>query len=283
MARTARRSRTDEMAFIIDHPMISRFLFYPRMLTRDHFPKIEYGSIHTFPSGDGEEISAYWYKPHKDSPTILMFHGNGEVITDYLYDFHEIIASLGANFAIVDYRGYGLSHGEPTLSAVLEDSHAAWSYFTEKLGLKPSDIILFGRSLGSIPALELASSDGRDSLGVIIESGIAGFHRWIDRIGPMIQRMNLDLEFDALKDELKKYLDHESKVSKISRPMLIMHTEHDQIVPSWNAHDLYSWADPKKTFLKIFPEGDHNTIFFTNAEEYFGILNEFISNLKQGN
>jgi pimeloyl-ACP methyl ester carboxylesterase len=269
------------MSKIIDHPLITGFLFYPRPLRRDDFPEIQHGSIHTFasgPSGDQDMISAYWYKPLKDAPTLLMFHGNGEVITDYLYDFHLAIEAIGANYAVVDYRGYGLSQGRPGLSAILEDSHAAWSYFTGELGLKASEIILMGRSLGSIPGLELASTSGRDCRGVIIESGIAGFHRWIERVGPMIERMGLD--FEALKQALLRDLDHQAKVRKINRPMLIMHTENDQIVPSWNARDLYSWADPNRTTLNIFPQGDHNTIFFTNAREYFQSIAEFIRGLK---
>ncbi len=265
------------MSSLIDSPLLTSFLFYPRTLIREDFPELEHGSIHTFPSG-GDEISAYWYRPLESAPTILMFHGNGEVATDYLYDFHEAMASLGVNFAVVDYRGYGLSRGSPSLSAILEDAHASWSHFTGKLGLKPSEIILLGRSLGSIPALELASSSGGDCRGLVIESGIAGFYRWIERMEPMLQRMGVDV--DALKKALKESLDHEAKVRKIKRPMLIMHTEHDQIVPSWNARDIYSWADPEKTTLKIFPQGDHNTIFFINAREYFQTLMEFIKSLE---
>ena len=263
---------------IIDHPLLNQFLFYPRSLSEEDFPSLRQGSLHRFVSGDSDRITAYWYRPLPEAPTVLMFHGNGEVITDYLYDFHRAIEEAGANFAIVDYRGYGLSQGQPSLSAILEDGHAAWAHFTRTLGLPASQIILMGRSLGSIPALELASSSGRDCRGVIIESGIAGFSRWIEPMKPMLG--GLGLNHEALVQDLARTLDHEAKVKKIKRPLLILHTEGDRIVPSWNARDLYRWADPKLTTLKIFPLGDHNTIFFINAAEYFQTIGEFIGNLR---
>lgn len=264
------------MKSIIDHPLISRFLFYPRSLERTDFPDMDSGSIHTYESGSDNIISAYWYRPLGGAPTLLMFHGNGEVITDYLYDYHRVIESIGLNYAIVDYRGYGLSSGTPSLSGLLEDAHATWSYFTEKLDLDPGDIILMGRSLGSIPALEIASTSARGCRAVIIESGIAALHRWVESMKPILESTGLD--FKKLSEELRRNLDHKAKVEKISRPMLIMHTELDHIVPSWNARDLYSWANPKTTVLKIFPQGDHNTIFYMNAEEYFKTIKEFTAN-----
>jgi len=263
---------------IIDHPLINQFLFYPRPLDERDFPSLPHGSLHRFASGKGQTISAYWYRPLPDAPTVLMFHGNGEVVTDYLFDFHHAIEEAGANFAVMDYRGYGLSEGEPSLSAILEDGRAAWSYFTETLGLPASRIIVMGRSLGSIPALEIASGVGRACRGVIIESGIAGFSRWIESMEPMLLGMGLD--FQELSRELARVLDHEAKVKKIHSPLLILHTEGDIIVPSWNARELFRWAEPTRTTLKIFPLGDHNTIFFINAAEYFETLGAFIGKLR---
>ena len=266
------------MSRMIDHPLINQFLFYPRALREQDFPSLPQGSLHRFASGNGALITAYWYRPLPNAPTVLMFHGNGEVITDYLDDFHRAIEAAGANLAVVDYRGYGLSQGEPSLSAILEDGRAAWSHFTGTLGLPASQIVVMGRSLGSIPALELASGAGQGCRGVIIESGIAGFSRWIESLEPMLMGMGLD--FQELRRDLAQALDHEAKVKKTKSPLLILHTEGDRIVPSWNARELYGWADPSRTSLKIFPRGDHNTIFFINAAEYFQTIGDFIQNLQ---
>jgi len=263
----------------MDNPLISQFLFYPRSVSRAEIPDLPGGSVHIFPSGKGEKISAYLYRPLPDSPVVLMFHGNGEVITDYINEFLDAMHKIGLNLCVVDYRGYGLSEGEPCLSAILEDAHAAWNYFTGVVGIPANRILLLGRSMGSIPAIELASAHGDEYLGLVIESGIAGFHLWIDRMGAMIRQIGIDAE--ALKLSLMGNLDHQKKIKRVRRPMLILHTEHDGIVPSENALQLYSWANPETTALKIFPEGDHNTIFYYNGREYLDLLKQFVDKIKE--
>ena len=56
-------------------------------------------------------------------------------------------------------------------------------------------------------------------------------------------------------------------------------TETLALPASWNACELFRWADPARTTLKIFPLGDHNTIFFVNAAEYFQTLGDFFRRL----
>lgn len=263
----------------MDDPLISQFLFYPRSVSRAEIPDLTGGSVHIFPSGDGEKISAYLYRTLPDNPVVLMFHGNGEVITDYINEFLEAMRGIGLNLCVVDYRGYGLSEGEPCLSAILEDAHATWNYLTGELGIPAGRIVLLGRSMGSIPAIELAAARGDEYMGLVVESGIAGFHHWIDRMGVMIRQMGIDM--DSLKESLMRNLDHEKKIKRVRRPLLILHTQHDGIVPSENALELYSWANPDTAALKIFPEGDHNTIFYYNGNEYLELLKQFIDAIKK--
>jgi len=262
------------MSGYIDHPLLTSFLFYPRAISQAEIPPIEHGALHIFPSGDNEKISAYLYRPMPEAPTLLLFHGNGEVITDYIGDFGAIFAQIGLNMCVVDYRGYGLSEGSPSLSRILEDGRAAWDYFTKILG---DNIVLFGRSMGSIPAIDIASQAGGKYLGLIIESGIAGFDRWIERMEPLIARAGIDVA--ALKSDLRKNLDHRDKIQKVKKPILILHTEMDSIVPSWNARDLYEWAGADKAELHIFEEGDHNSIFYYNGEQYLELVRNFISRI----
>lgn len=261
----------------MDDPLINQFLFYPRSISRAEIPDLEHGSVHTFPSGGGERISAYLYRPLPDRPVVLMFHGNGEVMTDYINEFLYAMRGIGLNFCVVDYRGYGLGDGDPCLSAILEDGRAAWDYFTGEVGIPAERIVLLGRSMGSIPALELASAHSDEFMGLVVESGIAGFHRWIDRMEMMIQQMGIDAE--ALKESLMRNLDHEKKIKAVQRPILILHTENDGIVPSQNARMLYEWAGPERATLNIFPMGDHNTIFYYNGEEYLELLKKFVEKI----
>jgi len=259
----------------MDHEILTQFLFYPRPISESEIPPSEHGTVHRYESGNGEKISAYLYRSLPDAPTALFFHGNGEVLSDYAGDLTMMFSRIGVNLCVVDYRGYGLSEGAPSLSKILEDGRATWDYFTGEVGIAPEDIILFGRSMGSIPAIDLASSVDNKFKCLIVESGISGFERWIERLEPMIKQLGMDI--DALKADLRKNLDHKAKIDKVEKPILILHTERDSIVPSWNARDLYEWAGPEKAKIKIFERGDHNSIFYYNGDKYLEIVRNFMA------
>lgn len=261
---------------IIDHPLINDVLFYPRAITEADVPEDKAGRIEMIPAGE-DELGAYWYRPLPDAPTVLFFHGNGEVMTDYLYDYHQAVRALGANFMVVDYRGYGLSTGSPALSRLLEDARAAWAHVTGAMGLDPKDIIVMGRSLGSLAALEIASGVGREAKALIIESGIARFDSWIDRMGPMLEKLGLDVP--QLKSALFEAFNHEDKIKSFPAPVLIMHAPHDEIVSVEQGRQLAAWADPSRTTLHVFPAGGHNDIHLLNRDEYFQVVSGFLAGL----
>lgn len=261
---------------LLDQPLITEVLFYPRRLTEREAPADDRGSIQLIPAGE-DRLGAYWHRPHQSGPTMLFFHGNGEVMTDYLFGFHQEIERLGANFLVVDYRGYGLSNGSPTLSRLLEDARAAWEHVTGTLRLPPREIIVMGRSLGSLAALEIASGPGREAKALIIESGIGRFDHWIDRMGPMLERLGMDVL--GLKQALAAAFNQEAKIKAFPGPVLVMHAPNDEIVPVSHGRDLGAWADPTRSTLHIFPRGGHNDIQFYNRDEYFETLKEFLSRI----
>lgn len=267
------RNLTDADRQMLDHTLITDVLFYPRRIDKSQVPDHDCGEKVMIDAGD-VELGAYWFKPVENVPTVLLFHGNGEIMTDYLYDFHDHIAALGYNFMVADYRGYGLSTGSPSLSTLLDDVHAVWEYLTEKRGTAPEDIIVMGRSLGSLAALELASGPARDARALVIESGIGSFAGWIDRMAPMLEGLQVDVE--ALKSALKKGFDHEEKIKRYNGKVLVMHAPQDEIVPVGQGKQLARWGGEERTRLHIFPRGGHNDIMFLNGEEYFRVLGEFL-------
>ncbi|MFO8058823.1 MAG: alpha/beta hydrolase [bacterium] len=259
----------------IDHPLITEVLFFPRRISEHDLPKDPNGRVERIPAGN-DTLGAYWYRPFPESPTVLFFHGNGEVISDYLMDFHGFLEKLSLNFLPVDYRGYGLSTGSPCLSAMLEDARAAWDYAVSELGLSSRDIIIMGRSLGSLAALEIAGGPGKDARALVIESGIARFDNWIKRMEYLLQQMGVDVEL--LRKALNQAFDHQTKIRSYKGPLLVMHAPNDEIVPVEQGKQLASWADPEKTTLHVFPRGGHNDIQIFNREEYFRVLADFINN-----
>jgi hypothetical protein len=261
---------------ILDHPLITDVLFYPRKLREDEVREDRRGRIVYIPAGE-DKLGAYYFEPHPGAPTVLFFHGNGEVMTDYLYDYHEQVAALGLNFMVVDYRGYGLSTGAPSLTRLLEDARAAWDHVTGLLGLRPERVIVMGRSLGSLCALEIVHHARGNARALIIESGIARFDDWINRMAPLLERLGLDVPL--LKSALRSAFHNEAKIKAASCPVLVMHASRDEIVPVEQGRALASWSDPQRTILHVFARGGHNDIQLLNREQYFQVIADFIARL----
>ncbi len=177
---------------------------------------------------------------------------------------------MGCNCLLAELRGYGQSSGEAQLGKMLTDVVPT----VEALGRDPQDLIFFGRSVGSIFALEAADRFPR-AAGLILESGVADvLERLLLRVSPS----ELGASFHDLEKEVAKRLNHREKIAGFTGPVLILHTENDGLVDVSHARNLYAWATGEKT-LHLFPEGDHNSIMYVNSYEYFALLHQFISNL----
>jgi hypothetical protein len=61
------------------------------------------------------------------------------------------------NILAVEYPGYGLYNSSPSSEKLLEDALIVYDHMVHRRGIAESDIILFGRSIGSSPACFVAS------------------------------------------------------------------------------------------------------------------------------
>lgn len=235
-----------------DHPDVLRFLFHPR---KEAPSSGESGSLrhHSIPVDEAVSIGAVMHVADRGAPVILFFHGNGEIASDY-DDLGRYYIGENINFLVADYRGYGLSQGSPTVSAMMNDAHAIFTYVTALLKTENFTGALFvmGRSLGSASALEIASSYPDQTAGLIIESGFAHAVPLLNRLGVNTSRLNLR------EEEGFRHID---KIRAFRRPTLIIHAEFDQIIPIKEGQALFD-ASPstQKRFLEI-PDADHNTIY----------------------
>ena len=145
---------------ILDNPMVSQIVFYPK---KTGMPK-EVPSkfrIMQFEIENGVTIGGILFlaDDYLHKPTMLFFHGNGEVATDYSYLANKYI-ELDINFAVFDYRGYGFSTGTPIYSALFSDPLIIYKKFNEWIekeydGICSKKFVLMGRSLGSSCAASL--------------------------------------------------------------------------------------------------------------------------------
>ncbi|KAK9887043.1 hypothetical protein WA026_019968 [Henosepilachna vigintioctopunctata] len=145
------------------------FLFHPEVPShsRVYIPipsmfGLPYESVYT-KALDGTIIHMYFiHQPRerrKHSPTILFFHGNAGNMGHRLQNCVGLYHNLHCNILLVEYRGYGLSEGNPTEEGLYLDAKASLEYLLLRNDINHSEIIVFGRSLGGAVAIDLVSRD----------------------------------------------------------------------------------------------------------------------------
>lgn len=252
-------SRTSDP--ILDHPTLSARYFYPWPNRFDDPFYVQ---------GDGFRLGCRYRHISDDLPTIIHFHGNGETVADYLGDFEERITGMGANLLLAEFRGYGMSDGEPGLAAMLDDVRL----ITEASGVPQQKIVFFGRSLGSLYAVHGAALYPQ-AAGLIVESGLA---EPLERILVRIEPHHVGATMDSLKEAVARHLNQKQKISSFRGRVLILHTRNDDLVSASHAENLYEWANEPKELL-IFERGDHNSIMAANENAYFRAVERFIEKM----
>jgi len=195
------------------------------------------------------------------------FHGNGESVADYVPAMANQFLSLGLNVLFAEYRGYGESTGNAELATMLDDGESV----LEQSGIKPEKAIVFGRSIGSLYAIELAYRLPTLA-GLIIESGIADPYERFMRYADF---NSLGYSPEEVKADSLRLFNHEEKLGAYRNPLLILHTEFDQIINITHAERNLAWSASSEKRLVRFHYGDHNSIFPLNKSKYLESLKQF--------
>ncbi|MBL7225960.1 MAG: alpha/beta fold hydrolase [Desulfobacteraceae bacterium] len=247
----------------LDRPEILTFLFHPRPEWGDPGSG-DRGEDLLIPVEMDVVVGARFHMAEESAPNILFFHGNGEIVADY-DELGSAYNRIGINFLPVDYRGYGRSTGQPTITAMMRDCHLVFDFVKKWLLDKDyrGPLILMGRSLGSASVLELASHYKDQIDGLIVESGFAFS-------GPLLQLLGINLRAINFSEEIG--LGNLGKIQRFDKPTLIIHAELDHIIPFSDGQALYD-ASPSsdKTLLKI-PNANHNDIFMRGFSEYMAAV-----------
>jgi alpha-beta hydrolase superfamily lysophospholipase len=251
---------------ILDHPSLLDFIFYPRP---DAFTLPDSVTVQNLDLSveDDITISCTFYFGDKYAANMLFFHGNGELAGEYL-DVGSIFNEAGINLFVADYRGYGRSGGKPTISGMMKDAHSIFKGFKQALADKgfTSGCFIMGRSLGSVSAIELASSYPDEFKGLIIESGFCD-------VTDLLARPGISL---VLRGSGAMVAPGFERVKNIHIPALIIHGEYDSIVPIEEGKKIFDNLASREKKLVIIPEADHNTIFAESEEQYLKELRLFV-------
>ncbi|MCI5124994.1 MAG: alpha/beta fold hydrolase [Candidatus Electrothrix sp. AR5] len=253
----------------MDRPEVQRVLFHPRTAERTPLPAgAEDIDIEVEP---GVVIGCRFFAAGKDKPTILFFHGNGEIVADYDEIGPEYVR-YGLNVLVTDYRGYGWSDGEPSFSTLLADSHILYAELKKILAereYKPT-VFIMGRSLGSASAIELAREYNEDISGLIIESGFA-------ETLPLAETLGADMSAMDITEE--QTFNNKGKIKDVTKPTFLLHGQLDILIPLWQAEKLHADSGARVKELQVVPGADHNALISIGGKYYFMALQQFIEKI----
>ncbi len=237
-------------------------LYYPdkEVLYLPSHVRMPYEDV-TFEAPDGTKLNG-WYLPATPGKTTLLFcHGNGGNISNRIPKLQRL-TGLGVNVFIFDYAGYGRSEGRPSEQATYRDTLAAYAYLTEKRGVNPENIVVYGESLGTAMAVELATQ--KTLRGMVLESPFTS----------TIAMGEIMLPWLPVRWIAKYRHDSLSKVPRLNIPLLVMHSPTDEVIPFAMGRALYEAAGGEKIFVEL--TGGHNDGYELSDADYRGALEKFL-------
>ena len=238
---------------LLYHPNVNSYTEVDNLI-----PKIEKVNI---PTSDNLNLLGWFHKKDISKKTILFFHGNAGSLENRIYKLNHF-ENFDLNFLIIAWRGFSGNSGKPNEIGLYEDAESAIRWLKMK-GIEEKNIILYGESLGTGVAVEIAQN--KNYAGIILESPFTSMVNMGKKYYPFFP-VNL-----LLKDKFESY----KKINNISVPVLIMHGKVDKIVPYAMGKKMYELANGPKFFYSQ-EYGDHMVEY---DEKLLLALREFIQSL----
>ncbi len=244
----------------------NRLMFFPSSVIKETPRNINLTYKEVYIPIGKQKLNAWWIESHNlNSPVLLYLHGNGGNIGDYSIDskfFHD----LGISVLFIDYRGYGHSTGDfPTEKSVYEDAEVAWKYLVEERKISAKNIFIYGYSLGSAIAIELAKQH-QNNAGLIIESSFTSIKELIDYYQIPLPNTNSVQYFDSI-----------TKVKSLHIPILFIHGSADEFIPPYMSNKLFMASSGPKSLL-IISGATHSNALEKGGSIYRQAVFNFIKN-----
>ena len=217
-----------------------------------------------------ERMYGWWIPGATNGKVLLYLHGNGINIganVAHAHRFHQMSFSV----LLMDYRGYGSSEGRfATEASVYQDAATAWDYLVKERQIKPSQIFLYGHSLGGAIAIDLAVQHP-DAAGLIVESSFTSIREIVEHQG-RFWMFPVDLILTQRFDSI-------SKVRSLQMPVLFIHGTADRMVPSAMSQQLYA-AAPEPKHLLLVPGAGHNNVAEVAGFQYLQGVQRFVEQVR---
>jgi fermentation-respiration switch protein FrsA (DUF1100 family) len=217
-----------------------------------------------FSVADGAKLHG-WYVPHSNPRAAVLFcHGNGEHVARLKPALQKLHDQFGVSIFAWDYRGYGRSEGKPTEANLLGDAREAQLWLAQREGIRPEDIVLYGRSLGGAVAVGLAAE--HPVRGMVLERTFAD----------MVDTAAFHFPWLPVKWLMRNRYPSAERIAAYQGPLLMSHGTADRIVPFHMGKRLFDAATtPNKRFF-VVEGGDHNG---PQPDDYYQALGEFLDSL----
>ncbi len=278
------------IVFLIQRQMLYHPSRVQRITAKDASLPPEVVEDVEFTTSDGLTLRGWYFKAKEVSPTddaaaeasnqdrrvILFFHGNAGDRRHRMNDV-RILRASGVDVFMTDYRGFGDNPGDPSATGLAMDARAAWKYLTEKRGIDPQQIVVFGESLGSGVGVRLAAeccTNGQPPGGLILRSAFSSIADAAAERFPWL----------PVRVLLRDRYPSTSLIPSVTCPILMIHGTDDQIVPYRLGQKLFAAAPDqspsgiKKRLLTLEGVG-HNGILFAAGREHADAVDQFLKDL----
>ncbi len=211
---------------------------------------------------DGPDLFGYVVGDSSDAAAhgvVIMFHGNADLAAWRVPWGQELARRTGRLVMLAEYRGYGGIPGPPTVSGVRSDAEAALAWVRQHTGAPMSRIAIYGHSLGSAVAAELAVthqpevlllespfSSARDMARIIIAAPLERMWRFVSRV----------------------HYDSAERVRELETPVWVAHGTDDLIIPIRMGREVFAAARNPGRLLAIDGAG-HNDVPERGGEGYW--------------
>jgi uncharacterized protein len=203
-----------------------------------------------FKSGNGNNLNGWMLKPKSlaVTHTILHFHGNGGSILGQFSIMRPLLLK-GFQIFVFDYSGYGFSEGEAKRQNMVKDGIGAVDYVKSRADVRDTKFILYGQSYGGHLAVSVAAKMQDDINGLVVEGAFTN-HKDIGSNGV---KNKFTLAMTRLF--IREMYSGTEAINKVHKPILIIHSNEDKVIPFDMGKKLFEKANEPKEFMEV--RGEH--------------------------
>ena len=216
---------------------------------------------------DGQRSFAYVVTPDEPSGRVVIaFHGNADQAGWQVPWARELAARTRATVVLPEYRGYAGTGGRPTYEGLQRDARAAWAMVRDSLGAPANEIVIYGHSLGSAVAAELALAHPPRALVLLapFTSAREMSRRVVSPIFTPLWGLISRVRYDT-----------EGAVRRLDVPVWVAHGEDDSLIPAAMGRRVFA-AARRPGELLLIPRASHNDAVDVGGERYWSWLERAI-------